>query len=258
MSRNVIKDKHSVLMKKNILIGLFLLTLVVLSFLVICSLDEEKAFKLSIEDGIIEYLSSLFFFLAAIMSFYHFFTVKSGKSKYLLNTGRNYLILLLGLFFLFCAGEEISWGQRILGMETPEFMERENAQKEFNFHNLYMFQGTDKGMNLKSGITYWLTGHKLFAYFWVTFCLLIPLASYVFSKFRDFLKRIFFPVMPVWIGGLFLVNHFVSKVCEGMNLFSRPTPIVENKETLFAFLFFVSTIYFYTNHKKLVAHNNVA
>lgn len=237
-------------MKKNYLTGFILLALIVLSFLIICSLDEDKAFKLSLEDGIIEYLSGLFFFMAAIISFYHFVTLKAGGKINLFRTKRNYLVLLLGLFFLFCAGEEISWGQRLFGIETPEFMEKENAQKEFNFHNLYIFQGTDKDMNLKSGIKYWFTGHKIFAYFWITFCLLIPLASALNSKLSDFLKRLSFPVMPVWLGGLFLVNHVVSKVCEGMNLFSWPTPIVETKETIFAFLFLVSTIYFYSDHKK--------
>ncbi len=255
-SLNVIKEKHSVLMKKTYLTGFILLALLVLSFLVICSLDEDKAFKLSIEDGIIEYLSGLFFFMAAIMSFYHFVTVKPGKNNYIFRTGRNYLVLLLGLFFLFCAGEEISWGQRIFGIDTPEFMEKENAQKEFNFHNLYMFQGTDRDMNLKTGLMYWFTGHKIFAYFWITFCLLIPLASALFAKLRYFLKRIFFPVMPIWLGGLFLVNHLISKICEGMNLFSWPTPIVETKETLFAFLFLISTIYFYFDQKKLISEES--
>lgn len=252
-SINVTKEKYLVLMKKIYLTGFILLALIILSFLVICSLDEDKAFKLSVEDGIIEYLSGLFFFMAALVSFYHFYYVKSGGDNYLFRTGRNYLILLLGLFFLFCAGEEISWGQRVFGIATPEFMEKENAQKEFNFHNLYMFQGIDRDQNLKSGLKYWFTGHKLFAYFWITFCLLIPLASALYSKSNDFLKRISFPVMPVWLGGVFLVNHVVSKVCEGMNLFSWPTPIVETKETIFAFLFLVSTIYIYSDHKKLGA-----
>ena len=240
-------------MEKKYLIRFILLALLILSFLAICSLDEETALKLSIEDGIIEYLSGLFFFMAAIMSFYHFVTVKSGENKYLFRTERNYFFLLLGLFFLFCAGEEISWGQRLLGIETPEFVEKENAQKEFNFHNLYIFQDIDKDMNKKSGIKYWFTGHKLFAYFWFTFCLIIPLASSVIHKFRDFLRRVYFPIVPIWLGGLFLVNYVVSKLCEGMNPFSRATPIVETKETLFAFLFLIAATYFFLDQKKSVA-----
>jgi hypothetical protein len=42
----------------------------------------------------------------------------------------------LALFFLVCAGEEISWGQRILGFGTPEGMQEVNEQQEFNLHNL--------------------------------------------------------------------------------------------------------------------------
>lgn len=32
--------------------------------------------------------------------------------------------------------EEISWGQRIFGFETPELLQRYNLQKETNIHNL--------------------------------------------------------------------------------------------------------------------------
>ncbi|MDD3604553.1 MAG: hypothetical protein PHD86_05145 [Kiritimatiellae bacterium] len=43
---------------------------------------------------------------------------------------------LLGLFMFVCAGEEISWGQRIFGFGTPEAMVEVNEQNEFNLHNL--------------------------------------------------------------------------------------------------------------------------
>lgn len=42
----------------------------------------------------------------------------------------------LALFFIICAGEEISWGQRVFGYGTPESMVEENEQDEFNLHNL--------------------------------------------------------------------------------------------------------------------------
>jgi len=42
---------------------------------------------------------------------------------------------LVALFCLFVAGEEFSWGQRLLGFTPPEaFLER-NTQQEFNIHN---------------------------------------------------------------------------------------------------------------------------
>ena len=44
--------------------------------------------------------------------------------------------IFLGLAWLLFAFEEISWGQRVLGIETPEVMLEYNYQEELNFHNL--------------------------------------------------------------------------------------------------------------------------
>ena len=44
--------------------------------------------------------------------------------------------MLLGAGLLFVAGEEVSWGQRILGFEGPERLVEANIQSEANLHNL--------------------------------------------------------------------------------------------------------------------------
>lgn len=49
-------------------------------------------------------------------------------------TAAFYLLVALGC--LFVAGEEISWGQRILGLETPESLEEINRQEEISVHNI--------------------------------------------------------------------------------------------------------------------------
>ena len=43
--------------------------------------------------------------------------------------------LLLALAFFYGAGEEISWGQRLLGFGSPELFEAYNLQEETNLHN---------------------------------------------------------------------------------------------------------------------------
>lgn len=43
---------------------------------------------------------------------------------------------LVGLFCLFVAGEEFSWGQRLIGYHPPEFFLEHNFQQEANLHNL--------------------------------------------------------------------------------------------------------------------------
>ncbi len=45
------------------------------------------------------------------------------------------LFMLLGLMLLFIAGEEISWGQRYLGIATPDYIAQNNLQKEITLHN---------------------------------------------------------------------------------------------------------------------------
>ncbi len=42
---------------------------------------------------------------------------------------------LVALFLLFVAGEEMSWGQRILGLTPPAYFLEHNAQQEMNLHN---------------------------------------------------------------------------------------------------------------------------
>jgi hypothetical protein len=52
--------------------------------------------------------------------------------------GRLHAVTWLGLTILcvFAAGEEISWGQRVLGFSSSEFFVHQNAQHETNLHNL--------------------------------------------------------------------------------------------------------------------------
>lgn len=49
-----------------------------------------------------------------------------------------YWVLTAAAFFV--GMEEISWGQRLLGYEEPEFWSKHNVQSEFTFHNFGFFQ----------------------------------------------------------------------------------------------------------------------
>lgn len=83
------------------------------------------------EDGSVEYGTAVFLLLISLLCFYRLFTL--GKSKSL-----TWKIGVLGfaLLFLFGAGEEVSWGQRIFDIESSEYFLKNNAQKETNLHNL--------------------------------------------------------------------------------------------------------------------------
>ncbi len=47
------------------------------------------------------------------------------------------LYVLAGAGMLFIVGEELNWGQRIFGWETPEQFQAINKQEETNLHNIY-------------------------------------------------------------------------------------------------------------------------
>ncbi len=88
------------------------------------------------EDYLVEYLQFFLFLISAVFSFKLFKYFKS-ENKNKINA-IIFLILSIGLFFI--AGDEISWGQRLLGIETPEQVQEVNKQNEFTVHNLQYFQ----------------------------------------------------------------------------------------------------------------------
>lgn len=79
------------------------------------------------EDGVFEYLTALLFLCASVLSFLNI-GLHQRKVERL-------VYLLLGVGFLLCVGEEISWGQRFLGFATPENVAAVNVQGEVNLHN---------------------------------------------------------------------------------------------------------------------------
>lgn len=58
---------------------------------------------------------------------------------------------VLGLCCFYVAMEEISWGQRLLNISSPDFFREHNIQKEMNIHNF--FTGPI-GTPLKAGLEY--------------------------------------------------------------------------------------------------------
>ncbi len=67
---------------------------------------------------------------------------------------RTLVCALLLLFMFFVGMEEISWGQRIIGIETSDFFMQHNHQREFNLHNLRFVKYTK--MLFHNGMLAWL------------------------------------------------------------------------------------------------------
>lgn len=129
------KMKLRKFIEKNKIVFFFPLFLVFL-FAVFKIKDAYRYHLLIAEDGIVERLQFLFFLFAGIFSFLTALNFFKKKDFW---QGAVFLALSLGFFFI--AGEEISWGQRILEIETPEELAQKNIQGEITIHNLNFIQG---------------------------------------------------------------------------------------------------------------------
>ena len=102
----------------------------------------------------------------------------------------------LGAFFV--AGEEISWGQRIFGLSTPELLRQHNTQGELTLHNLDAF------------IDIFGYGHFIAARLIIGWLLLSLVVAVGFPRHRDKIQQMGVPLVPVQLFPIFLLTllHF--------------------------------------------------
>lgn len=114
----------------EILILALLLVILIIGYILFFT--NLPAFVIYVEeDGTVEWLTVLGLILACIVSFSRFIRLFKKRNWWFLT-----ITLGIALLMFFGAGEEISWGQRILGIKSPEFFVENNSQHETNFHNL--------------------------------------------------------------------------------------------------------------------------
>ena len=121
--------KHT---NKTSLTGYLFIIMNLLLFCYLLVFRTDLFHRLLREDSLIEYLG--FFFLLGTGVFLlstGFIHLKRGSPK-----GLVLIFLAAGMLFIWAAGEEISWGQRIFSIETPEALSAINYQRELNIHNI--------------------------------------------------------------------------------------------------------------------------
>jgi hypothetical protein len=99
------------------------------------------------EDSLVEWLQ--FFSLVASAILLPILAVRLSKTGHRL-IALLYATVAVGVCFL--AGEEISWGQRIFGWQTPEAMEAINRQGETTLHNISGVQDLVPAAMLLAGL----------------------------------------------------------------------------------------------------------
>jgi len=202
---------------------------------------SDVILALTAEDGLIENIGAMSFLLASVV-FFAVYAYSSGLGNNLggLRTQRNTFYLLLGILFLICFGEEVSWGQRVFQWMTPEWLKEINFQGETNLHNITFFHGKKADGTQKSGLAMLLNMNRLFSLFWLGFCVVVPVAYKFSQTMRGWCGWVRLPIVPLWIGGLFVAHAVVFQVVYESLAHADPSVrigINELKESNYAVLF---------------------
>ncbi|WP_229429087.1 hypothetical protein [Massilia sp. ST3] len=101
--------------------------------------DPKQLWRLLGEDGIVEWMQFLCF--TVIAGLLAFVTIERVRQP---DSGRLEILALAGLSLLvaLAAVEEISWFQRVLQVQSPDFFLQNNRQAETNLHNLAVGSGS--------------------------------------------------------------------------------------------------------------------
>ena len=133
----VIKNRHQLttfsLTQQHVEVTLTITIATFLLFAIYLAKFNHDAFQYEfvVEDGFIEWCTVIVLFSAMLVCGKRFLTLRSVRPPLFLT-----VTMLLTLLCLFGAGEEISWGQRLFGLETPDYLKGKNAQGELGLHNL--------------------------------------------------------------------------------------------------------------------------
>ncbi len=133
----VIKNRHRLttfsLTQQHVEVILAITISTFLVFAIYLAKFNHDAFRYEfvVEDGFIEWFTVVVLFTAMVVCGKRFFVLRRVRPPLFL-----FVTMLLTLLCLFGAGEEISWGQRLFGLETPDYLKGRNAQGELGLHNL--------------------------------------------------------------------------------------------------------------------------
>ena len=165
-------------------------------FVLIAELDRDLLHRISQEDGPVEYATAALFGLTGVL-----FLVACRQSDFLRDKqfGLRYFMLICWALLMFVfLGEEISWGQRIWSIETPESLAAINLQQELNIHNIELVSTFLGGKYRYLSVMMFTTG------------LLLPLFA-LSNVGKRAIQWFAFPVAPIHYWLLFVGSYLFGK-----------------------------------------------
>lgn len=201
------------------------------------------------EDHYFESVGALMFFVASIFFFFSFWNIRSDLKKGGLSKVKPLILLGFALAFFFGGGEEISWGQRIFNIATPNAINAINAQGEITVHNL------DFG-----GVS--IPFETIFDLLWAGFAFALPLAALFIKPFGHFVEK-YVPISHWGIGLLFVFNYLWAKVAKSIHAAAYTydrvpfqQAVQEVKESNYALMFAVVSFFLYLVARESVLGNS--
>lgn len=234
---------------------------ILLSYVWFLLLDAHTAQRLADEDGIVEYLGAVFSLLAACLFLLSYLRSDGEANSFFgVTTKRNIWFLGLAFLMFVAFGEEISWGQRIFGWNTPELLGELNAQGETNLHNLWLMQATNPDGSHKSSLELLLNANRLYSMFWLAYCVALPLLVGSSDFARRWARFLGVPVPALIVGGLFVANYFIFQAIVAFGGLDRAAvqALDELKETNYAFAFVVLGLRFLADMAESVPRGALA
>ena len=158
----------------------------------------------------------------------------SGRELGKINTPLKALYLIGAILVVFVAIEEISYAQRILGIETPEYFQQNNIQNEISLHNHSTY-------GLKGSNDVWIVSFIALTMLYLSFAwILVPKRLFTKEWWAHFL-------VPSWYTCTWFMLPFMwleFAPLGGVN--SDPTP--ERSEIAETLFYIAATIFAYTRY----------
>ncbi len=183
---------------KSLMVGLAIVLGTYVCGFVLLYVDKEAFHAYTQEDHFVEWLQVV---VIVIMSAYSF-AMSHAFSRTERGRAAKRLWLFLGFLLIFGIMEEISWGQRILGIESPEWFLKHNRQGETNVHNLVIY-----GVNINKLVFGTILGGLMGVYLVV-----VPLLHRFNARFKNFINRWGVPVAQNYQIILFIANSIIVEL----------------------------------------------
>jgi hypothetical protein len=197
------------------LVALLCADAVALALVGTAAASEARYASYAQEDGVVEWATTFGFLGAALLSA-RAFRRDAPLFESVVRAG----------FVLFCvvvAGEEISWGQRLVGFQPPEVFLERNFQQELNLHNVLMDEQA-------SGLGFELDSKHLVMAIALVFGVLGPLLVRVrFARLQDAA-----PLAPPWVLAPLFVGVMAAEASYPVDLTG------EGAEMMLALLFLIA------------------